>query len=123
MKKFLKQLTTLVMAAILFASTISCAGAAVKRFYGDVNADGSVTVVDARLALRAAIGLEDLDAEQTGVADIDENGEVSVADARMILRAAVKLEDLGAYEIIEDGLLYIIKIYKKSPFVVIERKK
>lgn len=125
MKKFLKQFTTLLMAAILFVSTMSCAGAAiVKRPFGDVDNNGAVTVADARLALRSAVNLEELDEDQTIAADIDGDGHVSVADARMILRAAVHLEDLGVYEItIDDGLIFVIKIYKKYPFIVVERKK
>ena len=60
---------------------------------GDVDGDGKVTASDARLALRAAVGLETFDAETTDVADADRDGKITASDARLILRAAVGLED------------------------------
>ena len=60
---------------------------------GDVDGDGSVTASDARLALRAAVGLETLDEETADLADADRDGKITAADARLILRAAVGLED------------------------------
>ncbi len=61
---------------------------------GDVNFDGQVTAADARLALRASVGLENLSAQQIAVADIDKKSGVTAADARLILRASVGLEKL-----------------------------
>ena len=65
---------------------------ALTRLMGDLDADGAVTAADARLALRAAVGLEILSEEQKKAADMDGDGEVTAADARKILRAAVGLE-------------------------------
>ena len=62
---------------------------------GDVNADGSVTAEDARLALRASVSLEQLTEEQTAAADTDGDGAVSAEDARMILRASVHMDSFG----------------------------
>jgi len=69
---------------------------------GDVDRDGRVTVVDAALALRIAIGAADADAATMSVADIAPrpgtegrawgDGVVSVADALLILRQAVGLD-------------------------------
>lgn len=61
---------------------------------GDVDASGKVDATDARLALRAAVGLESLSAEAQKAADVDFNGVVNATDARIILRAAVGLEKL-----------------------------
>ena len=61
---------------------------------GDVNQDGNVSSDDARLALRASVRLERLDAISLLLADIDGDGSVSSSDARRILRASVKLETL-----------------------------
>ena len=63
---------------------------------GDVDADDAVTAADARLALRAAVGLEDYaaDSYEFRAADVDRSGEITAADARLILRAAVGLETL-----------------------------
>lgn len=63
---------------------------------GDVSGDGEVEVADARLALRAAVGLNDnLTDAQNSAACIEhdlKSGAVKVGDARHILRAAVDLD-------------------------------
>ncbi len=61
---------------------------------GDVNGDGKVGTDDARLALRAAVGLEKYAASSAEflAADADHNGKITTGDARMILRCAVGLE-------------------------------
>lgn len=74
---------------------------------GDIDNDGKITASDARLALRAAVGLTgDKDTKnqpidftnKTGraflAADADKDGKISAADARLILRACVSLEKL-----------------------------
>lgn len=61
---------------------------------GDVDMNGEVKAADARLALRASVGLETLSEVQKKAADVDKNGEVKAADARLILRASVGLETL-----------------------------
>ena len=61
---------------------------------GDVDLDGKVTAADARLALRAAVELDDhLTDVQRKNADVDGAPGITAADARLILRAAVGLED------------------------------
>ncbi len=60
---------------------------------GDVNCDGEVTAEDARLALRAAVGLEDFPENSPAfrAADLDGSGDITAEDARAILRLAVGL--------------------------------
>ncbi len=58
---------------------------------GDVDLDRVVGAADARLALRNAVGLDELDEVQLELADLDSDGFVTVRDARMILRRAVGL--------------------------------
>ena len=58
-------------------------------FGGDMNFDGDVTVSDAILALRAAMGLTD--SLDTGMADINGSGGVDIADSILILRFAMRL--------------------------------
>jgi N-acetylmuramoyl-L-alanine amidase len=60
---------------------------------GDVDGDGTVSVNDARTALRAAVKLETLSDEQKKRADTDNSGEIDVTDARAILRKAVGLDN------------------------------
>ncbi len=66
------------------------------RYHGDVDGDGEVSAADARLSLRACVGLEDYapGSYRFVNADYDEDGEISASDARMILRTAVGLEPL-----------------------------
>jgi len=48
---------------------------------GDVNGDGKVNVIDARICLRFALGLISLSAEQQEICDVDGDGAVTEADA------------------------------------------
>lgn len=59
---------------------------------GDVDEDGSITPVDARLALRASASLESLSGTQQKAADVDADGSVTALDARAILRFTAGLE-------------------------------
>ena len=58
---------------------------------GDVDSDGNVTVADALMCLRMAMGLLTLDGSALDSADVDGSGAVAVADALMILRMAMGL--------------------------------
>ncbi len=70
---------------------------------GDINNDGQVQASDARLALRASVGLENLTADQKKAADVDSTVGVTAADARLILRASVGLEELKPKEYTFNG--------------------
>ena len=63
---------------------------------GDVDGDSSISAADARLALRASVGLEKFDSDSAKFAssDADNDHSLSAADARRILRASVGLEVL-----------------------------
>ena len=64
---------------------------------GDLDSDGTVTASDARLTLRASVGLEGSSAEwftDAGNVKSDKDGKkLTASDARLILRAAVGLEN------------------------------
>ena len=62
---------------------------------GDVDSSDKVDATDARLALRAAVGLDKLSDAQTKAADVDKSGVVDATDARIILRVAVGLDTLA----------------------------
>lgn len=53
---------------------------------GDSDSDGSITLADARVALRCALGLEEYDEEMFNNSDADKDGSVTMSDARIILR-------------------------------------
>ena len=71
------------------AKTVSPANPSAEVMMGDADGDGAVTAGDARLVLRASVGLEPAD---PAVMDADADGEVSAADARLVLRYSVGLE-------------------------------
>lgn len=59
---------------------------------GDVNNDGKITLVDAQMALRAALHLLALPQLEAQQADVDKDSKISMTDARIILRKALHLE-------------------------------
>ena len=86
--------TGICLLSLLLALLLSLS--ALAAVPGDVDGNGEVGVDDARLALRAAVGLEDYapGTPEFIAADRDFNGEIGVDDARTILRAAIGLETL-----------------------------
>ncbi len=62
---------------------------------GDVDCDGKIKAGDARMVLRASVGLEDFSADKAvyTAADVAADGTISAGDAREILRVAVGLAD------------------------------
>jgi|GEM_PF-954489 len=61
---------------------------------GDIDNDGNITAGDARLALRASVGLEMLTTRQKHIGDVDKDNIITAGDARLILRWSVgMLED------------------------------
>lgn len=97
----LKRIVSIILTIILTVSVFSLTfvtqsyAANTRSIKGDVNNDGKITAADARLALRAAAGLEILSADKTSVADMDSNGKITAADARTILRMAAGLDKTG----------------------------
>lgn len=70
---------------------------------GDINLDGKVAASDSRRALRYAVGLENLTADEFRRADLNGDSRVLAADARMILRLAVKLDPLPQHQPVVDA--------------------
>jgi len=61
---------------------------------GDVDGDGEILAADARLLLRASVGLTALDKAQTIAGDLENDGKITAGDARTALRVSVGLEKL-----------------------------
>ncbi len=57
---------------------------------GDLNFDGKVSAIDARIVLLTTVNLQSLVGKQIYSADMDGNGEVTAVDARMILQKVVE---------------------------------
>lgn len=90
MKK--RAVLSILLALTLISSTLLLSASALTM--GDVDGDGGIKAADARLALRASVGLENLDENQKKAADVDYDGAIKAADARLILRASVGLEEI-----------------------------
>lgn len=91
MKKRILAIILAILTLVPFAMPVNAA----DRMLGDVDGDGKITAADARLALRASVSLEKLDAEAFTAADADKDTKISASDARLILRGSVGLERLG----------------------------
>ena len=92
-----KRILSLFLAALMILSVIPVFTASALTL-GDVDGDGSIKAADARLVLRASVGLEKLSAEAIAAADADRDGQIKAADARLVLRASVGLEQLHTHE-------------------------
>lgn len=68
------------------------------RMMGDANNDGKVNSTDARLVLRGAMQLDEIDDETRVYCDVNQDGKLSATDARLVMRAATKLETLKTTE-------------------------
>ena len=90
-----KKIIALFLCALMLLSTAPIVSMAAEL--GDVDSSGKVDATDARLALRAAVGLDKLSKEQIKLADVDFSGSVDATDARLILRAAVGLDKLHVH--------------------------
>ena len=64
-----------------------------KAKLGDVNGDGNITAVDARLVLQSVAGLKELTAKEQEAADVNGDGNVSAVDARAILQVVAGLRE------------------------------
>ncbi len=72
--------------------------------FGDIDDDGKISASDARLILRAVVGLEAIPAEILKRADYKGTGRIMADNARTTLRLAVGLDDL--YKVLlENGVL------------------
>ncbi len=69
---------------------------------GDADGDKAIDAADARLVLRASVGLEKLDEKQTARGDMNSDGVIKSEDARFILRLAVELEKTPSHTEIKD---------------------
>lgn len=66
-----------------------------KYVLGDINDDGTISIIDARIALTAVSGTTELTFLQTLAADVNGDGTVSIIDVRIILQVASDLITLS----------------------------
>ncbi len=110
MKKRMSVLLSLLFTVLLTVPSFASA-------LGDVDVDGGVTAGDARIALRIAVGLEDVvfGTPRFLAADVTKDGAVTAEDARLILRVAVGLETLTTDDSVSpDGVLTLKQINNRA---------
>lgn len=61
---------------------------------GDIDQDGTVSLEDAQLALRTALGIQKLINIEQQIADVDQDSQITLEDAQLILQAALGIIDL-----------------------------
>ncbi len=59
---------------------------------GDVNEDGNITAVDARIILQIVAGLKSVDSINTEIADVSKDEKITAVDARYILQIVAGLK-------------------------------
>lgn len=107
---------------VILALTMVCVFPAATAFAaakGDVDGNGKVTAADARLALRASVGLESfaVGSVKYTAADYNSDGKITAEDARAILRVSVGLPADGGmnqYDILRSGRFYLTGAYAVS---------
>lgn len=116
MNKKFKAITSMIVVTVILLLTVTPFGAiTVKRYYGDINCDGIVSIEDARISLMIAakIYAEDLTKTDLKAADVTSDGAYTTADARAILRLAAGLDKkkvMGNYEFSENPTAFLSKI-------------
>ncbi|MBQ9879894.1 MAG: dockerin type I repeat-containing protein [Clostridia bacterium] len=94
-RKIRALLAVLLCAVLVMSISAAIPGAsAVEYNIGDIDMNGSVDAVDARIVLRAAAKLDTLTAFESLLADVDQSGAVDATDARLVLRFAAKLDPM-----------------------------
>lgn len=101
-KKIISLLTVLVLVVSIMSTGLTTNAIVEKDIlYGDVDGEGSIDTIDARLALMSAAGIKVITEEHAlERADINNDGAVTLFDARQILRSVagiVNLQPTGAF--------------------------
>ena len=117
MKRAAKRALVLIFVFVILFTSLPLTGAqdVVKPKTGDVDQSGNIDAADARLALRCAVGLENLSAEKMLNADADRDAKITASDARLILRCAVGLETLAAMKA-TDITSRVMKEAEREPY-------
>lgn len=119
MKEFMRIAISLLL-CLSFVAVIPTVSFA--ALVGDMDGDGKVTTVDARIVLKIAAGHISPTTSQKKLADMDGNGTISVEDARLTLIAATGVESDEDYiqKLIDKGFpkSYVedlLALHKKYP--------
>ena len=96
MKRTFSILTSAFLILVLSFS-ISVIGFA-DSFYGDVNADGKISIIDAKWILQSVAGTRLFESEQKELADINNDGKISIVDAKWVLQTIAGLREVTSVQ-------------------------
>lgn len=86
---------------VILTFAISVIGFA-DSLHGDVNADGKISVVDAKWILQSVAGARELDANASKLADVNRDGKISVVDAKWVLQSVAGMREISQTETTQD---------------------
>ena len=86
----------------------------IVKYYGDVNDDGAVGIVDATMIQKYLIRLEDFNDNQKFVADATKDGIVSVSDATQVQLVAAEIAKAEAAYSQESVTAHYLKVEREA---------
>ncbi len=106
----------LIIGLTLGASSVTLAA---TRLRGDVDQNGTVSVLDAIMILREAVGVITFDADQTLLGDVNADGKINTNDAILTLRRSTGLVgDLGVVTLPDASTVSVSIINNETRFEV-----
>ncbi len=95
MKAFKKITCTLLALTMGLTAVTFSANAAAEKIYGDIDADGKISISDATELQKILVESRNISFDQAKMADVDDNETVDIADATAIQKYLVQLEGWG----------------------------
>lgn len=109
----MKRLISYLICALMLISCVTAVNsqkvyAEQTGIYGDVNADGDISLRDALMVLMHAVKSETLTEAQAKYADVSKDGAIDVTDALQIMKYYLgELADFKANETVASGVIWI----------------
>ncbi|HHU84139.1 MAG TPA: hypothetical protein GXZ23_03090 [Clostridiales bacterium] len=98
------KILSVILSMLILSSCITLISSATEYTLGDVTGDGKIKTTDARLILRASMGLEIFEGARAKAADLNGDGKIKPFDARIALRIAMGLDDLNNYTTVPETI-------------------
>lgn len=101
---------SMIFFAVIFISSCAMSVSAIPamHYYGDVNLDRNVDVLDATLIQYHVSEIKQLSLLEQDLADVDDDGKVTIADATMIQRKSAKM--ISGFEQDDFGIMTDVNI-------------
>ncbi len=94
--KRLKKFTSVILAVLMSVTAVTFSvDAAQQKIYGDINADGVISIVDATELQKLLVDSRELTFDESKIADVNESQKIDVADATAIQKYLTGLDGAG----------------------------